>query len=31
MINEIYLKILNFVFFLVDHKNKIKIIKFFKK
>ena len=31
MINEIYLKILNFVLFLVDHKNKIQIINYFKK
>ncbi len=31
MINEIYLKILNFIFFLVDHKNKIQIINYFKK
>ena len=30
MINQIYLKILNFVFFLVDHKNKIRIINFLK-
>ena len=31
MINELYLKILNFIIFLVDHKNKIKIINYFKK
>ena len=31
MINEIYLKILNIIFFLVDHKNKIEIINYFKK
>ena len=31
MINELYLKILNFIFFLVDHKNKIQIIDYFKK
>ncbi len=31
MINELYLKILNFIFFLVDHKNKIQIINYFKK
>ncbi len=31
MINELYLKILNIIFFLVDHKNKIKIINYFKK
>ena len=31
MINELYLKILSFFLTLVDHKNKIKIIKYFKK
>ena len=31
MINELYLRILNFIIFLVDHKNKIKIINYFKK
>ena len=31
MINELYLKILNFIIFLVDHKNKIKKINYFKK
>ena len=31
MINELYLKILNFFLALVDHKNKTKIIKYFKK
>ena len=31
MINALYLKILNFFLFLVDHKNKIQIIKYFKK
>ncbi len=31
MINELYLKILNFIFFLIDHKNKIQIINYFKR
>ena len=31
MINELYLKILNLILFLVDHKNKIQIIDYFKR
>ena len=31
MINELYLKILNFFLTLIDHKNKTKIVKYFKK
>ena len=31
MINELYLKILNFFLTLIDHKNKTKIVTYFKK